>query len=107
MGVISERKKRPSLLAVTTTSSMGKSSVYNRLRLNATVFFRPIGYTEGWGHFHIADELFEDLREYLRLIGHAYTDQHTFGEGPNWRLRTIRVALGEIGISESVRAVIC
>ena len=102
VGVISERKKRPSLLAVTTTSSMGKSSVYNRLRLNGTVFFRPIGYTEGWGHFHIADELFEDLREYLRLIGHAYTDQHTFGEGPNWRLRTIRVALGEIGISESV-----
>ena len=38
----------------------------------------------------------------MRIIQHPYVDSHEFGEGPNWRFRTIRVALGELGISESV-----
>jgi hypothetical protein len=102
VGVISGKAKRPALLVVTTTSSMGRSSIYNRLRLDGSMYFSPIGYTIGWGHFHITDQLFVELREYLRVTGHPYADQHEFGEGPNWRLRTIRAALTEIGISESV-----
>ena len=102
VGIISGDAKKASLLAVTTTSSMGKSSVYNRLQLGGTRYFSPIGYTVGWGHFHITDRLFEDMREYLRLKGHRYADRHKYGEGPNWRLRTIRAALGELGINEAV-----
>jgi hypothetical protein len=102
VGVISGQAKKAALLVVTTTSSMGRSSVYNRLRLADQTYFSPIGYTVGWGHFHITDQLFTEIREYLRLIGHRYADQHKFGEGPNWRLRTIRAALGEIGVNESV-----
>lgn len=101
-GIISGEDKHARLLAVTTSSSMGRSSVYNRLRLGGTDYFEPIGYTLGWGHFHITDELFGQMREYLRLIKHPYADRHRFGQGPNWRLRTIRAALGEIGINESV-----
>jgi hypothetical protein len=102
VGIISGDAKKASLLAVTTTSSMGRSSVYNRLQLSGTPYFSPIGYTVGWGHFHITDRLFEDMREYLRLKGHRYADRHKYGEGPNWRLRTIRAALGELGINEVV-----
>jgi hypothetical protein len=102
IGVISKVAKKANLLVVTTTSSMGRSSIYNRLKLAEQTYFSPIGYTVGWGHFHITDRLFADLRDYLRLIEHPYADQHKFGEGPNWRLRTIRAALGEIGIDETV-----
>jgi hypothetical protein len=102
VGIISGKAKRAKLLAVTTTSSLGRSSVYNRLRLGETSYFTPIGFTEGWGHFHITGKIFEEIREYLRIIQHPYADSHQFGEGPNWRFRTIRVALGELGISESV-----
>lgn len=102
VGIISKKAKSANLLVVTTTSSMGKSSVYNRLKLDGTQYFAPIGYTVGWGHFHITDALFEEMREYLRLIGHRYADHHQFGQGPNWRLRTIRAALGELGINEMV-----
>ncbi len=96
-GIISHQEKRARLLAVTTSSSMGRSSVYNRLKLGGIEYFRPIGYTGGWGHFHIPDGLFEDLRDYLRLTGHSYADKHQFGEGPNWRLRTTRAALVALG----------
>ncbi len=102
VGIISGEAKRANLLAVTTTSSMGRSSVYNRLKLDDTKYFRSIGYTVGWGHFHITDRIFEEMREYLRLREHPYADHHKFGEGPNWRLRTIRAALGELEINESV-----
>ncbi|WP_205762484.1 Druantia anti-phage system protein DruA [Magnetospirillum aberrantis] len=102
VGIISKKAKSANLLVVTTTSSMGKSSVYNRLKLDGTQYFTPVGYTVGWGHFHITDALFDEMREYLRMISHRYADHHQFGQGPNWRLRTIRAALGELGINEMV-----
>jgi hypothetical protein len=102
VGVISKKAKHAHLVAVTTTSSMGRSAVYNRLRLGGTEYFERIGYTEGWGHFHITDALFDRLRLYLRDRNHAYADRHKFGEGPNWRLRTIRAALADLGFNENI-----
>ena len=101
-GIISQQKKKARLLAVTTSSSMGRSSVYNRLKLDSTEYFRSIGYTGGWGHFHIPDGLFSELRDYLRDIEHPYADLHRFGEGPNWRLRTTRAALATLGFKEDL-----
>ena len=99
-GIISRQAKTARLLAATTSSSMGRSSVYNRLKLDGTQYFRSIGYTDGWGHFHIPDTLFGELRDYLREIGHPYADRHRFGQGPNWRMRTTRVALGALGFKD-------
>ena len=96
-GIISREEKKARLLAITTSSSMGRSSVYNRLKLHGQEYFRPIGYTRGWGHFHIPDRLFADLREFLRLSGHSYADHNRFGQGPNWRLRATRAALVALG----------
>lgn len=102
VGVISKKAKSAQLVAVTTTSSMGRSAVYNRLRLEGVPYFEPIGFTEGWGHFHITDALFERMRLYLRDRNHVYADHHKFGEGPNWRLRTIRAALKALNFNENV-----
>jgi hypothetical protein len=101
-GIISKKEKKARLLAVTTSSSLGRSSVYNRLKLGKTQYLKSIGYTGGWGHFHIPDHLFSDLRVYLRKIGHSYADHHRFGEGPNWRLRTTRTALSALGFKDDM-----
>ncbi len=102
VGIISGQRKRARLLAVTTSSSMGRSSVYNRLKLGGIPYFRSVGYTQGWGHFHIPDDLFLQLREYLRMIDHKYADMHRFGQGPNWRLRTTRAALKALGLRDDL-----
>ena len=99
-GIISRQAKMARLLVATTSSSMGRSSVYNRLKLDGIQYFRSIGYTDGWGHFHIPDALFGELRDYLRDIGHPYADRHRFGQGPNWRLRTTRAALRILGFDD-------
>ena len=101
-GLISKKKKHSRLLLVTTSSSLGRSSLYNRLKLHDRLYFRSVGFTEGWGHFHIPDDLFSSLRDYLAKSGHPYANGHRFGQGPNWRLRTIREGLKALGVSESM-----
>ena len=98
VGVISGQSKHARLVAVTTTSALGRSSLYNRLRIGGQSIFDSIGSTSGWGHFHISDELFEDLRGYLRSVGDSYADSHGYGQGPNYRLRLIRKALVLLGL---------
>jgi hypothetical protein len=98
VGVISGKSKHAQLVAVTTSSALGRSSIYNRLNLSGHAVFESIGDTSGWGHFHISDELFDDLRGYLKSVGDAYADAHEYGHGPNYRLRLIRKALRLLGL---------
>lgn len=98
-GIISKKKKNAALCLVTTTSALGRSSIYNRLALNGSKLFIPIGYTSGWGHFHIPDELFAKMRRYLEVVGDNYANNHQFGEGPNWKLRAVRKVLRMVGIN--------
>ena len=51
VGVISGQSKHAQLVAVTTTSALGRSSLYNRLRIGGQSIFDSIGSTSGWGHF--------------------------------------------------------
>ena len=102
-GTISGTQKNARLALVTVTSALGKSSMYNRLKLFANdgkhvgnppvVELRKIGATTGYGHFQISGELFSKLRELLREADHPYVDGHKFGNGPNWRLRLLRAGL--------------
>jgi hypothetical protein len=95
--IIAKKKKHAALGMVTTSSSLGRSSVYNRLKLNGVSYFTPIGYTTGWGHFHIPAKLFAEMRKYMRLKRHAYAKGNRFGDGPNWKLRLVRAVLDDLG----------
>lgn len=98
-GVISKKRKRPSLCLITTTSALGRSALYNRLRLNGKQVFQSLGYTSGWGHFHIPERLFQLMREYLSAANDPYADNHQYGDGPDWRLRAVRKVLSLIGMN--------
>lgn len=97
-GIISKKRKHAELIAVTTTSALGRSSVYNRVRLGSTTYLKPLGYTEGWGHFHIPESVFGEVRVYLRRRRRKYAKGFKFGDGPNWRLRALRLAMGLVGL---------
>jgi hypothetical protein len=101
-GLISKKRKRPSLCLVTTTSALGRSAVYNRLKLNGRQVFKSLGYTAGWGHFHIPDRLFASMREYLAVAKDAYANNHQYGDGPNWRLRAVRKVLSQVGMNPAL-----
>jgi len=100
-GIISGLDKRSRLVMVTTSSALGRSSVYNRLKLNGTLYFQSIGFTAGFGHFHVPSPLFDKMRTFLTLIKHPYSNGNRFGNGPNWKFRAIRAALESLGISRT------
>lgn len=99
VGIISGERKNAKLVAVTTTSALGRSSIYNRLRIGGESIFQSIGYSSGWGHFHISDALFAELRNYLETIGDVYGVSHTYGQGPNYRLRVVKKAFASLGMN--------
>ncbi|MCR6654640.1 MAG: DUF4338 domain-containing protein [Opitutus sp.] len=104
-GIISGKRKHARLFVVTTTSSLGRSSLYNRLRLGDTQYFKSIGFTAGWGHFQINDRLFADLRNFLARKRGKYAKRakaHQFGQGPNYRIRVVRLALESLGMNPDI-----
>jgi len=96
--VIAGTENRKRLVLLTTTSALGRSSLYNRLAVPNGPRFEPIGETAGYGHFQISGAIFEDLRQLLADVDHPYATGHQFGMGPNWRIRVIRVGLNRLGI---------
>ena len=107
-GLISGKQKQARLTLVTVTSALGRSSMYNRLRLmpnggsqteKPVVDLRRLGVTTGYGHFQITDDLFTQLRGVLQEDGHKYADGHQFGDGPNWRIRVARTGLQSLGLN--------
>lgn len=85
----------PHLVALTTTSAFGRSSLYNRLRYRSLLIAEPIGYTEGYGTFHL--ELFyPTLRTILEEQG--ISTRGGFGTGPRKKWQTIVRALERIGL---------
>lgn len=74
------------LLAITTASAFGRSSVYNRLKFNDHLLAKPLGYTRGYGTLHL-EEVYPRMVEWLQAIG-----KHVpagFGNGPKVRWQNI------------------
>jgi hypothetical protein len=101
-GIISNTYKEAQLLFLTVTSALGRSSMYNRLKLQNIMNFEKIGLTTGWGHFHIPQQLFQTMRDLLQLLEDPYAVNNRFGQGPNWRLRVIRKSLTIAGLNDNL-----
>jgi len=107
-GIISQQRKAARLTLVTVTSALGRSSLYNRMRLKprldssalacTLVELIHIGSTEGYGHFHLSEPLFRRLRRVAQQADLSYANAHKYGQGPNWRIRLARVALAKLGL---------
>ena len=109
-GQISKKHKAARLVLVTVTSALGRSSIYNRLKLmeqdgensRALVELIRVGTTVGFGHFHLSEALFAQIRQMVRDNGHEYADAHQYGDGPNWRIRLSRVGLSMLGLDPNL-----
>jgi len=84
------------LVALTTTSAFGRSSLYNRLTYNDELLAQSIGYTEGYGSFHLM-HLYPLFREYLEGMG--ISTRGGFGTGPRRKWQTMVRALERLGFS--------
>lgn len=63
--LIGKKRKPPVLAMITTTSALGKSSIYNRIKANGTTYWHNIGFTQGSGEFHFSNGIYNDLRAFV------------------------------------------
>lgn len=93
---IQQLVKDSSVALITTSSALGRSSIYNRLTLNDRKAFIPVGYTEGYGHFQFPDEIFTQIAKLAKE--HPKYRGSSFGDGSNYRIRIIRMGLSMLGL---------
>jgi hypothetical protein len=96
--IIRKKKFDGRLALVTTTSALGRSSILNRLRFDSVNVFQSVGFTEGYGHFHLANGTFEKIRAYLSRCRDEEVTRYKFGKGPNYRIRVVRRALERLNL---------
>ena len=97
--LIGGRSDSARLAMVTTTSALGRSSIYNRLRFGGETVYRPAGYTAGSGDFQFMNGLYSDLRDYAAEHLAATAKHGRWGTGFRNRREIVRKVLADIGLS--------
>ena len=92
---LEERIPQP-LLAITTASAFGRSSIYNKLRNEDRLLAKPLGFTKGFGTFHL-EALYPRIVQWLERRDRCVPGG--FGNGPKIRWQNIMRALGDLKIS--------
>lgn len=100
--IIRGKVRKPHLVLITTTSALGRSSIYNRISFEGRKVFINLGFTKGWGQFHFSDGTFEKIKAFLREKGDPVIDEFKYGGGPNWRFRVIKRCLTHLGLSSDL-----
>ncbi len=98
--VIKGREISPDLALITTTSALGRSSIYNRLKFKDRFILCSIGFSRGWGTFHLSDGVYSGLLELVRrkAIGTAKSEGWGGGEFRN-KWEVVRKGLRLLGFS--------
>lgn len=90
------------LALLTTTSALGRSSLYNRLRYRNEQVFISVGFTQGSGEFQFSNGFYGELRQ-LALEHCDATAKHAlWGEGFRNRREVLRKALPLLGLSREL-----
>jgi len=96
--LISGRSFDGRLALVTTTSALGKSSVYNRLKQGQRTLLQPIGFTAGSGEFHFSNGVYKDILEFANAHLKPSAKHERWGSGWRSRREVVRRTLRELGL---------
>ena len=97
--VIRGRPLSSQLVAITTTSAMGRSSIYNRLKFRDRTVFQSVGFTQGSGEFHFANGLYAALSDFAERHCDATAKHDLWGTGFRNRREIVKKSLPKLGLS--------
>lgn len=96
--LIRKETRPPYLVLVTTTSALGRSSIYNRIRINGRHYWTSLGFTQGSGEFHFSNGVYGDMRAYVEKHCTPTAKQAAWGTGFRNKREVIRKCLSTIGL---------
>ncbi len=87
------------LAMITTTSALGRSSIYNRLKYNDRLLYHKVGFTKGFGEFHFSNGLYNEIYEYVSEKCKPTAKHHLWGNGFRNRREIIGKCLKALELS--------
>lgn len=99
---ISRRLLNGRLALLTTTSALGRSSLYNRLTYRGQSVFRSLGFTRGSGEFHFSNGFYQSLRELAIEQCDPTAKDLRWGNGFRNKRELLRKVLPLIGLSREL-----
>jgi uncharacterized protein DUF4338 len=90
------------LALITTTSALGRSSIYNRLRFGDRLVFEKVGFTQGSGEFHFSNGLYGAISKYSLRYCKPSAKKRAWGRGFRSRREVVRKCLTKIGLSDDL-----
>ena len=90
------------LALLTTTSALGRSSLYNRLRYRGRQAFHSVGFTGGSGDFHFSNGFYADLRQFALDHCEPTAKHPLWGSGFRNRREIVRRTLPLLGLSRGL-----
>jgi hypothetical protein len=100
--VIRRKLPDPRLALITTMSALGRSSVYNRLRLKDRLLFESLGFSEGSGEFHFSNGIYASILAFAAENCEPTAKKSRWGTGFRNRREVIRKCLAELGLPEAL-----
>jgi hypothetical protein len=97
--VIQQRPFDGRLALITTTSALGRSSIYNRLRYDDRLLFQSVGFTQGSGEFHFSNGLYDSIFNYVTRYCKPTAKQELWGIGFRNRREIVRKCLAKVDLS--------
>jgi hypothetical protein len=101
---IANRALANRLALITTTSALGRSSLYNRLKFKGRPVFVSAGYTEGYGEFHFSNGVYGAIARYAQEACEPTERNPLWGGGSGFRNRreVIRKSLISLGLTSEL-----
>ena len=99
--IIREEKHDGSLALVTTASALGRSSVYNRIKLGDRKLYMSVGFTKGSGEFHFTNGLYGAITEFVQEHCEPTEKQKRWGNGFRNRREVVKKCLPAVGLPSS------
>ncbi|MGH8007283.1 MAG: Druantia anti-phage system protein DruA [Candidatus Binatia bacterium] len=100
--LIANQQPIAGLALITTTSALGRSSVYNRLRMGNNKIFRSVGFTKGSGEFQFANDLYKDLLQFVREHSAPSAKHADWGTGFRSKREVVLKALSILGLPQAL-----
>jgi hypothetical protein len=86
------------LALITTSSALGRSSIYNRVRFRDRLIYQPVGFTRGSGEFHFSNGLYGSVQQYAAKHCEPTAKQDAWGSGFRNRREVVKKCLAKIGL---------
>lgn len=102
ISLIRKETRPPYLALVTTTSALGRSSIYNRIRVAGHSYWTSVGFTQGSGEFHFSNGIYDKIRLYVEAHCKPTAKHESWGNGFRNKREVVKKCLPSIGLSTNM-----